>query len=54
MYIYTYIYIYKLQTNIIKITKKDSKKKHQKDIKMIFKKKNTKGETCPRKISNFN
>ena len=60
MYIYIYMYICKyvniiyIYVNIIKNTKKYSERKHQKDIKIIIKKKKTKGETCSRKISSFN
>ena len=39
IFIYIYIYIYKRQTNIIKNTKRDSKKKHVKDIKIFLHKK---------------
>ena len=54
MYICKYVNIIYIYVNIIKNTKKYSERKHQKDIKIIIKKKKTKGETCSRKISSFN
>ena len=41
----------KWQINYIKNTKKNSKKKYMKDIKIFLKKKKTKDEKSPRKIS---
>ena len=38
---------------MIKNTNKSSEKKHVKDIKILLKKKKTKGEKKPRKISKF-
>ena len=41
-------------TNIMKNTKKSSKKKHAKDIKIFLKKEKKNGKKGPRKISKFN
>ena len=43
-----------MSINIIKKTKKDSKKKHVKDMKIFLKKKKAKGKNKPVNISSVN